>query len=333
MNQGTNSNSVLKPVLLCFLGLAMITGAYWLVTRPVREASRQRLAQQKQRAAFFADEVPKLLQAEEKRNEAALDRSRLLLNEIFRGYEARLPAFAEEMTSLGMKWQFTKAALKDWWSDSNEARILATGLFEEHVVSDRRLKADATRVVEEFVADLKASRNQMLSELNYQIKVSALPMPTGKHDVSNVSEAFEERLKDVITQRAAQAPFVLLLSSGSGYILQGATESLVVSVLRGIATRLATVAATRGTAVAAGAGVGSLGGPVGIAAGLAIGFALDVWMEKKFKQKLIQETTAILTEMRSKIWNQQKKEFTALIKSTRTMHEEALRKVILGGAE
>jgi len=335
MNTPTKQGGLLKPALMLVLGLAMIGGAYVLATKSSRDAEalrQQQEAEMKQRrAAFLASEVPKLLDEEEKRNLAAERRARKLLDEIFRAYEARVPEFVEEMTRFGMKVELAKAAVKDWWSGSNEARNLATGLFEEKVVSDAKLKADLIRVVSQFASDLAASRNQIVSDLTNRVSTLAVPTAAGTYDPSKVAAEFEQKLQLLIEQRAVQAPAITLLSFGGGLVVQEATQALVTSLLRGLAARLGTLAVARGGAVAAGAGAGALAGPVGIAAGLAIGLAIDVLMEKQFREKLTRECTAILAEMKLAVQGQQREEFTRLISTTRELHEVALKTIIVGG--
>lgn len=325
-----------KPVLMLAFGLAMIAGAYRLTTdwsHKTEVLKQQQEVLKQKREAFFAIEVPRLLDEEEKRNLAALNRARMQLTEVFARYEARVPEFVEKLTTWGVKYKLAKAALSDWWSETNEARSIATDIFADKVLSNQELTRDITRVVNQFISDLKANRNIMLSELTKRVETQAVPIAAGTNNLAGITTAFQEKLSVILGQRAVELPAIAALSFAGGFLAEEATRSLVTSVIRGLTARLAASAVARGGVAAGGAAVGSVAGPVGIAAGLAVGLAIDVWMERRFKEKVTGECNQILRAMQVEVWQEQKRQFELLIKTTRSIHEEALKKVILGGTE
>ena len=94
-----------------------------------------------------------------------------------------------------------------------------------------------------------------------------------------------------------------------------------------------TVVAVLAASLAAGHSLDEGTALANLAAGLAVGLAIDVWMERRFKEKVTGECNQILRAMQVEVWQEQKRQFELLIKTTRSIHEEALKKVILGGTE
>jgi len=319
----------IKPVVLMLLGLAMVSGAYWMTRENARNKDYHR------RQDFFDKDVRSLLDQEESRNREAIQRAKRKLDLSFDHYRGGVPDYAEALTTWAVKFQITKSVVKDWWSESNTAKELVTDLFNQHVVSGNQMTLDVTRTFQQFTNDLAANRNQMLSELRGRAdsaKVKLLQAETGP---KAFDQAFEQNLSPILESRAKQVPIVAALSFGGGWRV---TEA-VTQIVRSLAIRLATQAGVKGGAMAAGSGAGSLAGPLGFVAGLAVGYAVDMWMEKRFKEQVVSECTKKLNELQSAIWNGEGSQaglsahLSTLVNETRTAHEQALRPLILGQSQ
>lgn len=338
MSTQTKVGGFLKPLLLLSLGLALIGTAYWL-TGPSREEHRKR-------SEFIAREVPALLDQEEESNRQALKRAQQELRKNFQRYRAKVPDFVEELTSGGLEFKLTKASLTDWWSETNEARNIATELFSEKVVSNEGLEQDIQAVANQFVTDLTANRNGMLSELSIRVSASQLQVPTNAIGNSGAVAVFQEKLKLVLDQRATEAPVVVAISITGDRLAEEVVKRLVRDVNRSLATRLAATAIARGGAAAGGAAGGGavgtalfpgVGTAIGVVAGLAAGFAVDKWMEGRFKEQVTKECDLILRALESEVWHAQQQglnaKFSQMITETRAAHEAALKLTILGGSK
>ncbi len=61
------------------------------------------------------------------RNRRAIERAEARLSEIFEGYSANVPHFAEALTEWGTKYRITKAMVHDWRAKTDTARIVRPG--------------------------------------------------------------------------------------------------------------------------------------------------------------------------------------------------------------
>lgn len=338
MKTQASSGSAVKPVLLLGLGLLMLAAAWWPAKHRPDKPTIQR-----QRQAFFAANAFRLLDQEEQRNRQAMERARQQVASDFARYRHGVPKFADDLTTWSSQYQIAKAALKDWWSKSNEGRKLATDKFARFVLSDQQLQEDVTGVIAQFSADLKANRNLMLSELQQKVSTAAVPCASADLGSTNLAGAFALEVQHRLKQEIAQSPIVKLLAEGGGFIAGAAATKIVSKLVTSMAIRVATGAAARGSAVAAAAVSGGGGGTalapgvgtaIGVVGGIVVGEAVDWWMKKKFKEKVTNECNQILDDMQKSLWNDPSQglalSFGQAMKVTRECHEKALRTIITG---
>jgi hypothetical protein len=341
MTSESTRPKLVQPILFLVLGLAMVAAA-WLMTRPNPEKKKI----QRQKQEFFAVTGSQLLNQEAQRNREAMERARRQLAANFARYRQGVPNFAEDLTTWSTRYEITKAALADWWNESNEGRKIATGKFAKFVVSDRQLQRDVTAVLAQFSSDLEANRNKMLSELQERISTAAVLCASTDLGSTNLAGAFILEAQPLIKARAMQCPAIGALATGGGFIVGDAAANIVTKLLASMAARVATGAAARGSAVAAGALTGGGGGTaitpgvgtaIGLAGGIVVGSAVDWWMEGRFKAKVTGECNQILSHMEEALWNDGaqglENAFTKAITATRECHEVAMQKVITGGAQ
>ncbi len=275
-----------------------------------------------------------------------MERAKQQLAVHFARYRLGASDFAENLTTWGTRYKISEAALRDWWSKSNEARKIATAKFEEFVVSGQRLQKDVTNVIAQFASDLEANRNKMLSEIQENVSLAAVPCASTELGSTNLVGAFMLEVQPLIKARATQSPIIAVLASGGGFIAGEAGARILTRIFTTIAARVATGAAVRGSAVAGGAVAGGEGGglfapgvgtAIGVVGGIIVGFAVDWWTEKRFKEKVTGECNTMLADMEHALWTHETEglghSFTRTIQTIRECHKTALRKVITGEAK
>ena len=272
-----------------------------------------------------------------------MERARQQLASDFARYRNGVPGFADDLTTWSTQYQIAAAALKDWWSKSNEGRKVATDKFAKFVVSDLRLQKDVIGVIAQFSSDLEANRNQMLSELQEKVSTAAVPCASAEPGSTNLAGAFALEAQHLLKQQAVRSSLVKVLAEGGGFIAGAAASQIVTKLVTAMAVRVAAWAAARGSTVAAGAVEGGAGGTalapgvgttVGIAGGIVAGWAVQWWMEKQFKEKVASECNQILDDMEKSLWNDPRQglamSFGQAITVTRECHQKALRTIITG---
>lgn len=340
------------------MGLGMVFAA-WKITQsqPSRQDQPQPSAAgsgtpapapdyTKQRKQFFKREIEPLIAAEDARNRKAIERAEARLSEIFDGYSANVPHFAEALTEWGTKYQITKAMVHDWRAKTDTARIVPARLFAEKVVSDEKLDADIHAIVAGLENDFAASRDQMLSEATQRLKTADFPVPALNAPDRRLSTVFTAELAGLLAERGKQSPAVTLLGFGGGWLAEEAVKNFVRQVIRMLAVRMGAVAAGAGGATASGAVAGGAAGTVaepgggtviGLAAGVVVGMVVDWWMESRFKEKIVRESRGMLEKMRTELWSDSAGglafRFNQLADTSRECHGEALKTIITGIAK
>ena len=313
---------------------------------PSVKTTDPKVALERSRKEFFALNVPQLLNNEQERNREAINRARQELQSQFSTYRNGVPQFAEDLTTLGTRYRIMKTMLSDWWSEKNEARKVTTDRFAKFVASDSDIQKCVTEILTQFSSDLEANRNKMLTELEVKVATASLSCASTDMGSTNIAGAFLLELQPLVKKLSIESPAVLALTIGGGFLVGEVAGKIVTRLLAIVTTRIATGAAARGSALAAGALAGTEGGSavapgvgtvIGLVGGLAAGAIVDFFLEKQFKQKVITECNALLTDMETAIWSDEKEgleaSFNRAIVTTREMHEVALRKVITGEAQ
>jgi len=296
---------------------------------------------------FFQKEVQPLIAREEQRNREALLRAKALLDVQFAMYVSRLPSFAEELTTWGMRYEITKAAITGWWSKENHVRKIATDKFSEKVLSEKELEMTVRRIVLQFQNDLHASRNQMLAEATVRLKAANFEIPSLDVSEAGLDQALDKQMKPLVEKLAVESPAVGLLAFGGSLAAEEGVRLIVIQAIRGLVASLATTAATSGGATVtggiAGGGTGTIlgtpgvGTAIGFAVGIGLGVAFDSWMSGKFQEKVIDECGKVLETMKSELWSEPahgfQVVFSAAVTTTSDTHSAALGKIITGSKQ
>jgi hypothetical protein len=293
---------------------------------------------------FYHKEIHPLIVEQEKRNLAAVSRAKAELDAQFMIYISRLPSYAEELTSWGMRYKITKAAISDWWSKDNSVRKIATEKFEEKVLSEASLKADVKLIINQFHSDLEANRNQMLTEATTRLKAANFPIPSLEVSEAGLKNALEARINPLLESQAKQSPTAGLLAIGGSILAEQAAQYIVVQTMRSLAVSLATTAAASGGATAAGGAAGGTAGTflatpgvgtaIGVAVGIGVGIAVDSWMSGKFQKKVIYECQNVLNTMSADLWSDPahglEVTFSFAVMKTAEAHSASLKAIITG---
>lgn len=361
MTRRSMCGSIVKPILALIIGLSMIGVAYWIsrhehvgsalppgppVPTPSITAKEEQSRRQRQREEFFTNQGTEVLNSEKARNQEAIERAKSKLATSFARYHQGVPRFAEDLSTWGSRYQFAKAALKDWWSKSNTARTLATEKFARLVVSDESLQTDVRQVLSQFASDLEANRNKMLTELQEKVTSAAVPCAALDRGSIDLVQAFMLEVNPRLASLGEQSALAGVLATGGGFVGTEATGAIISRLLAAMAARVAAGAATKGSTVAAGAVFGGEGGTVltpgvgtavGVVAGIVVGFAVDWWMEKQFSEKVINECNQILNQMEESLWNNPSEglalSLTRAVDVTRECNGASIKKIIVGEVE
>lgn len=305
----------LKYTLGLALGLLMIFAAYRLTDSnpppgeqvPSIKATVIQDPNRADKLEFLDEELDPILSKELLANRQAIRRAKKQLEEQFSQYSSRLPAFADELMSLGVKWKLTKATAKDFFNENKEAGTVVSNLFDDLVVSDAQLTADMVKIVSQFTADLGANRNEMLVSTHTRIKASQLPLPRELIDLQTLTAKFQSVQAANSNKMGHTIPVVTVLAfaGGSliGYITEEAVEKIVTQFITKLAKRIPMSVVAAGGGAAAGAAGGTAVWPgVGTLIGFAAGWWVEGWMEDRFKEKVIEESRGRLLEVQNDLW-------------------------------
>lgn len=296
-----------------------------------------------QREHFFQQEILPLLEKENDRNLAAVERAKEFLDERFTVYSARVPKFVAELMSLTSAYRISKAELKDMWNHSNELRQYTTELFNRNVMSDADLRKDLGSIVLQFHSDLEANRNWMLSQIIQRIRTSQVPVPKALACQTPFVSIFNNDFTRLLKKSAESANDLQLLGNVA-FIVQPDVEDTLTATIETLTDDLISLAAATtvggsGTDSFVGAASGTLfepgfGTAIGCAVGAIVGSAGAWWMDAHFKKKTTIELRKALDKNRDAIWgakNGLHSRLSSVVKDSRQIQEQALRDVIIGG--
>ncbi len=292
------SVSVFKPLLLSILMLA--TAAALFVGLPDTVTSLFDPVQ-RERNTFLKHEVQPIVQKYHSQDEKDLQRIMLRAEGLFAGYRAGVDGFADDLTSLGSRFGMTgrwfgEVYDKYWNGETNPTRISrhVEQSFHQHVVSPERMEQDLRVLITEFLYNLEANQNLMLSEIRRAVVGSEMYL-----DV----QVFEsDRFRQMLVRH-----------SGS-FRTMGAspTHLLAVDVMTGLATgRLAIYLAK-----------GAWGGKIGLAISAIIAVTVDFVSTQQVKAELRAHSTRILEEMKQSVLYDRKTGLNvALASALKDLHE------------
>lgn len=246
-----------------------------------------------QLAVFFDREVAPAIAAADKANRAAARRCLARLKDMFDRHRKGIPAFTEDMTSLGTRFGVLRRMPGDWWNERNDVRVYIGAKFEKHIFSADSLEQDVESALATFRQAIEANNNHLLTEVRAAVSRSDLPHLSNV-DYGDFSSDLTRTIQDFAAASAKDSVTNAILTELASGVGGAAATQLVVLIGTRIATMAASSSAAAGGATAAGAaagtGGGSLGGPavaaVGFGVGLAVGIIIDWWMTAQFEEKL-----------------------------------------------
>ncbi|QDT15060.1 hypothetical protein [Alienimonas californiensis] len=253
-------------------------------------------------AEVYAQEILPLMTPFEARNRAAVGRAVNDLREAFGGFSAGVPVFTEDMMTFNTRGVLAKRTAQDWWAEDGADRVGAyvDRKVARYVVSDAKLRDAVARAAERLRADLLASRNTLLADVDAALSARDLAVrlemdPAG---VKRVRAAFDDRLRVELRADAADSLRTMILSEVGGELIGYALTQILTRLVVQAATRAAAAvgvsALASGSAMVGGAAgggaAGTVGGPAGVAAGIAggviVGLAIDWWMSERLEAQL-----------------------------------------------
>ena len=251
--------------------------------------------------------APILLRAAEK-NEESQARCVERVREHFRRYREQIPAFVDDVTSLGTRLSVLKLMPGDWWFENDAVEEFMNQKFSEHFFAEEQLHEILHQDLTALREELQANRATLLANIRLSITEQKFPgvqVPDGHA----FDQYVEKELVAMATQGArdsVQSGLTSLVASEVGGMI---ATSLVTRAVSSLSASAATTSVASGGAVAsatsAGAGGGSMAGPVGTAIGLgvgvAIGVAIDWWMTTEFREKLHNEMERYLFNLEHEI--------------------------------
>jgi hypothetical protein len=241
-------------------------------------------------------------------NREAADRCIANLEACFARYKRGVTPFANDVTSLGTRFNILKKMPYDWWNKQDNVGVFVKERFEKHVFSESALKSDINDAFETFRQDIRSNRGNLLVKVKAAISEGNFPdFPLPDYD------AFTQKVMDELTAKASQTASDSVYN-GLAALVTSELASVVGTevVIRLLPTLAATAAvetaaaggATAGGA-AAGGGAGTVVGPVGtavgVAVGLAIGIAADWWLTESFKAKLTKQIDDYISSLQFKL--------------------------------
>jgi len=311
---GTNAHRYRKNLLLPFLGLILgvilLLIAWWIATRPTLE---------EELGTFFENEVHPQLAQYSKRNQEAVNRAVERISIEINEYGEGIPAFVEDVTSLGTKFGVFGRWWKDRWKkgwgndpvNATHLQEYMSGKFEEHLFSDQDLKLLIQETLEQFRDDLKANQNRLHADVTSAWKLQ--PYAQGDLHLEQVVAEVDQNIKSLSHKMGTDSLTNGVLAFVGDFVLGGTAggvaNAIIVYVSANLVSSTAFTSAVSGgvimkLSVAGGAGgstLGPVGTVVGAAAGIIVGGIADWWMTKNLEEELTNECNSLLSQVKAQL--------------------------------
>jgi hypothetical protein len=217
------------------------------------------------------EKITPRLQAAHQAGERTAQQHSDLVHQFFAERSKRATAFAEEVLSLGGKWEYVKSAVGI--SDADAHRRYLHERFEEMVISASELEDLLHSVVTGCVQDLQGIENDLLVQIRADLGNSDLAQTPGG-TMLQTEEAFRQQYGRSLEQVAVlvgQDVTVQVAREAASMVAGDIATTLAVSLMTACAERLGISAGVLGTGMASGAA--TLG--LGIAASFLVDALLD----------------------------------------------------------
>lgn len=269
---------------------------------------------------FYKTKIIPLINEASIRDKNAAENALFLLHDEMEIYRNGIDPFVDDITSWGTEYGLFKHYSADLWDKywKNEKNVESVNKyvhekFEKHIISGIKLNKTIERVINQFVSDIKASRNILYSEVKLAIKDYSLGTSFQQPNFGNFFAEIDSKTTAMAKKMSGDSIAMDLAIFAGSSVAGDATSKLIEAILARIASSFAMTEITVGTPTlvaysATGGSVGTvLGGPagtiIGVGAGLAVGCIVDWWMTKRFKAKLIKQCSDYLTLLETYIIN------------------------------
>ena len=268
------------------------------------DATSLHVARDVVRATFFDNHVEPRIAETDRLNRLAAQRCLDRITELIGRYQAGVPPFVEDLTSLSTRLGIVRRLPGDWWNDDQRIEAYVQAKFQRHLFSEALLTRDVADILSGFRDEVDANQKRMLVAIQASLGTADLP----EIDLVHYEPFFRSVAEKLQTYSANQG--TTSVYNGLTVLVTSEIGSYVaISVAGGLLARFGTTLASGATAgvgvtvgaTATGAGGGTLAGPVGtvvgFGVGLAVGLVIDWWMTEKFEAELNQQMSQYLDSL------------------------------------
>lgn len=309
--------------LLLIISLGVAGG--WALNRPWRPPTNHQ--QEDLRKAAWRAITPRLESAQEEALEALKKRSQQVAD-FFTERQKHLRSYAERVLSLKSKWELAWSKMPKADQDGHTKFLKAE--FDKMVFSENDLTKVITQATEDYVRDVNAIENALLTKVRADIQ--DLPECAAILSATNSDELFRERFASTVTHLSQSTQTDLQVGAGQ---LVGSEIAAVIAIQVGkaIATRLGVSVGIIGTGTAL--------GPETLGASIIAGIVVDQavsWVISWFYDPTAEIEGKLQTELErlsALIVNGDDKtrgliqEFTTLAEQRKVIRDRALQQMVL----
>jgi hypothetical protein len=253
--------------------------------QPAGAAMKANAEAKPQQEAPTLDRLRGLIELENDRNVAAIAAAKLRLDEVFRGYSARVPQFVDALNSLPEKARLVKTLIEDKSETDNQIQEEAARLFAENVVPLERLRGDVAAVAARFERDVETNRKILLAAAGPSLDLPQAPPSMAAANMDLLLADFSGQLSRFLGSQAEQVPTASANSLASSVMVEEAMRKKVTAALEENDSK-------RDRATIVGTAVGVLAA------------AADYWLlESRFEDALARRCQTALDKIKSALWS------------------------------
>jgi hypothetical protein len=328
MSGGPRAGRHLFAGVLALVFAGSLLAVWWSISRPSPTSIARRetppatpmpvIPPGLSKAEFYRRDLVPLLDKTHARDLASADRAIERLHLEFNRFRTGIPAFVEDVASLGTRWKLLRRLARDRWANfrrgqddpvSDDVKQFMLGKFQSHIMSEEAIQKAVGSTIAEFKDDVTAHRNQLLLEAKVALSTRDVRFDFPKPAYAAFEKTFDESVNRSVQKQATSSlvnGFVALVGSTVAGMAGEQVVAYVIDLMGTEAVAAGIEAATAGgSSMATGGAVGGtsgwLGGPmgaaIGVGAGLAVGAVVDWWLTERFKLSLTQELTAYLDNL------------------------------------
>lgn len=147
------------------------------------------------RETVYQNHIRPLILLCHQENQKALDQAVSDLETCFRGYEAGIDAFVDDMTGLGSRLKMVGRQFQGWWEkiwngvDTQRVAQSVRESFERHVYSENRIRGDIENIMITVAYALNANQNLMISRIQEIVRNTESGIDPGQFVMSSYNQA------------------------------------------------------------------------------------------------------------------------------------------------